>query len=567
MLIMLVFLLIFVPVCWLYGRGLIRLAGKIAGLEGDEVNLTLTLLAGFVALTSVASMLSLFLSLDLWVLLILIIGAGLILFLEWKNGGLRTSLEKIMTFSLPWLVVFLLMLAGLSIIENATHRPINPDTGIYHAQAIRWMETYPTVPGLGNLHSRFAYNSAWLVLNAAFSLAFLGLQSFRFVPAVLFLVAAYEFSRGASAWLQGNPAPANILRTLLLPVSFYVLGSQTSSPGTDLPVVLILWVLAVNAIERAGEKQTNLRVEDLILVLSAVYLLTVKLSAAPILLLAAWVMLRFTRSWRDWFTIAGLSFLILVPWLARNVILSGYLIYPFPAIDLFIFDWKIPLDTARSEQQIILAWARNPGEDASLVLSMPVTEWLLAWFAELTRNQKVMVLAAGLSPLLILAEWAWFRFKVRQKFIVPAGVFEIYILILAGGLYWLFSAPDLRFGYGFVVLLFVFPMVLPLYVLDNRLGPLDGIFRFAVVAVLVLYQTFFLLRSVEWHSIEDRILLPINYPHHASEPCNLENAVVLCANEISYTQCWYNPFPCIPKPVEGVYLRGVDWRSGFRMNP
>jgi len=30
--------------------------------------------------------------------------------------------------------------------------PLSYDTGLYHAQNIRWIETYPLVPGLGNLH-------------------------------------------------------------------------------------------------------------------------------------------------------------------------------------------------------------------------------------------------------------------------------------------------------------------------------------------------------------------------------------------------------------------------------
>ena len=40
------------------------------------------------------------------------------------------------------------------------------DTGIYHAQAIRWYEEYGLVKGLGNLQQHFAYNSAYLAYAA-----------------------------------------------------------------------------------------------------------------------------------------------------------------------------------------------------------------------------------------------------------------------------------------------------------------------------------------------------------------------------------------------------------------
>lgn len=34
---------------------------------------------------------------------------------------------------------------------------------------------------------------------------------------------------------------------------------------------------------------------------------------------------------------------VLAPWLVRNVLISGWLIYPFAAIDLFSVDWKFLL--------------------------------------------------------------------------------------------------------------------------------------------------------------------------------------------------------------------------------
>lgn len=60
------------------------------------------------------------------------------------------------------------------------------------------------------------------------------------------------------------------------------------------------------------------------------------------------------------------------------------------------------------------------------------------------------------------------------------------------------------------------------------------------------------------------LLLAPDYPLHATFPCSLENGMVLCAGEESYTQCYYQPFPCIPKPIEGVEMRGTDWGDGFR---
>src|SRR5215471_855790 len=43
------------------------------------------------------------------------------------------------------------------------------DTGLYGAQAVRWIMTYPAVPGLANLHGRLGFNSSAFLCVAALS--------------------------------------------------------------------------------------------------------------------------------------------------------------------------------------------------------------------------------------------------------------------------------------------------------------------------------------------------------------------------------------------------------------
>jgi len=41
------------------------------------------------------------------------------------------------------------------------------DTGLYGAPAVRWIQTFPAVPGLANLHGRFGFNSSAFLCIAA----------------------------------------------------------------------------------------------------------------------------------------------------------------------------------------------------------------------------------------------------------------------------------------------------------------------------------------------------------------------------------------------------------------
>ncbi|MBC7239454.1 MAG: hypothetical protein H5T71_05085, partial [Chloroflexi bacterium] len=58
----------------------------------------------------------------------------------------------------------LVILAGLCIPLSrwALYQGIPYDDGLYHLQTIRWLRSYPLPPGLGNLHGRLAFNSAYL---------------------------------------------------------------------------------------------------------------------------------------------------------------------------------------------------------------------------------------------------------------------------------------------------------------------------------------------------------------------------------------------------------------------
>ena len=81
-----------------------------------------------------------------------------------------------------FLLEVILSILGIVTISFCTSRGyIHYDTSLYHAQSIRWIEEYGTVVGLGNLHNRFAYNSAAFPRTAFFSMSLLGPQSLHIV--------------------------------------------------------------------------------------------------------------------------------------------------------------------------------------------------------------------------------------------------------------------------------------------------------------------------------------------------------------------------------------------------
>lgn len=95
-----------------------------------------------------------------------------------------------------------LLYAGLTLLfaYGSSRGYMHYDTGLYHAQAIRWIEEYGVVPGLANLHSRFGYNSASFALSAFFSETWLIGRPMHCVAGFFALLCACKCAAGLMAF-------------------------------------------------------------------------------------------------------------------------------------------------------------------------------------------------------------------------------------------------------------------------------------------------------------------------------------------------------------------------------
>jgi hypothetical protein len=553
---------------YIYGIALTDFFRKYFDLNDDASNsISIVLLTGLCGITVLATALSIIIKTG-WLALLVVLVIGI--FFCWKTWRRQGYILSAKYSSLPWWMLILFSLVFLTTLEIATHAPSNPDTGIYHAQAIRWIETYPAVPGLGNLHSRFAFNSNWLVVNALFSFSFLGIQSLHLLPGFFLMTVMIYFFEGVRNLFKVEITFSNILKVLLIPFTFYTIGSQSSSPGTDFPAELLVWVtfaLMLESIERNPKIQKNsLDLKEISVFIFSIFLITIKLSTIPVLLLGGFVFItQVIKNRKDAGKLMLLAFIILAPWFARNLILSGYWIYPVPAIAKLSpnWDWKIPLDNVVQETRGIKAWARIPRADAEQVLAMPLKNWIREWFENLTPNRKLMVLGSLFSPIIFTIS-AWI--SLRKKTFL--GIFYTFIFSSSyiGVFFWFYTAPDIRFGYGFLLLSILLAGI-PLIKSLLELKSFQKIFLFGIVLVLVLYQGVTFYRSIEFHSLSSRLLFPADYGQLPSVPCEIHGYQLWCAK--LYDSCWYDPFPCIPpgSASSEVELRGTSLEEGFRPVP
>ena len=138
-----------------------------------------------------------------------------------------------------------------------------------------------------------------------------------------------------------------------------------------------------------------------------------------------------------------------LPYLIRNVVISGWLVYPFTQIDLFSVIWKIPKGVADYDAREIQVWGR--GYTDVTRFEMPVRKWLPGWFQGLAGSDRLFVTAAVISVFLLLLYAAGMAFRWwhrRWDLLLVQGT------VAASFLFWLCTSPLIRYGCVWVYLTF-----------------------------------------------------------------------------------------------------------------
>ena len=290
----------------------------------------------------------------------------------------------------------------------------------------------------------------------------------------------------------------------------------------------------------------------------SVYLVTLKLSAMPLILLCLYPLYGFakTRKWKSMIFMLVTGTLVISPFFARNIIQSGYLLYPFPALDLFKVDWKIPAEKAAYESKEIMAWGRGMTEAEQYDFGFSI--WIHRWWQVLESEYKLFVLI-DLSA--IIFDIFVFVGKIREKK-ADVRMFLITVIVIAWT-YWFFTAPIVRYGMPFMILV---PAVSMMFADKGVRACFAGLTGLFVAAFL-----FQLIPSFDTYNC--KIMYPEDYPLNEG----VENEITSASGEtfIIYTPVKgadlpdypiYHQFPAVPlkRNIKEAEMRGNDFSDGFR---
>lgn len=276
---------------------------------------------------------------------------------------------------LKTLPTVLTLLAGFWLASHASLPPEHFDTGLYLHSAVQWTTEYPVVKGLGNLHGRLAFNSAFLLYAAMLDPFANGLRS----PAnglLLFVLLTWCIHQATHLRRPPHGRSTDLAclfsAFLLGPTLARALGADIFGLSTDLASFVLTAVLSIQLLPfltgNVSERERLFR--WLVLCVTAAATVAVKLSAAAFALVVLAIACFAQRRARNIFLPLASGLVFGIPWILRNVFLSGYLVYPggWGAVNV---DWKIPHVLVLEHTNWIYAWGRQMGAH----WSVPLADW------------------------------------------------------------------------------------------------------------------------------------------------------------------------------------------------
>lgn len=520
------------------------------------------IVAGLVVATVYAQIFSLFAKVGLLSnLLLLLFCVGIVITKRRALSELIKMQRQIMSF--PKVLGFVTLTIVMAYFTSAGTSFY--DTPLYHAQSIRWIEEYGIVPGLGNLHCRLGYNSASFSLSALYSFSFLGIQSFHCVPGFIALLLVTAGSKAFQILIprKRDNGDSNRYSNRNLPqlsdlvgltAIYYVstIVDEMISPASDYFVVMIIFYLVLQWTILLEQKEMS-PIPYGLLCLLAVYGVTVKLSVLLIVLLVVKpaVMLIKEKKWKVISLYIFLGLFIAAPYLIRNVIISGWLLYPSTTINLFLVDWKVPEGIANYDFKEIQVWGR--GSTDVLEYGQPITEWFSHWIS----NQRMVVkllLVAGISTFFWLPIKAVYVFVKKKWSLLDELHLELVIMMAFA--FWLFTAPLFRYG---VVLVCLAPLI-PYGKIGLRIVRIKQLY-ILLFAGFLLWKTVGLGKlAVDTHK-DGYLFLQEDYENFETTTYDVDGISIYIPVEGDRTG--YEAFPSAQKE-ENIELRGEDLSSGFR---
>ena len=425
------------------------------------------------------------------------------------------------------------------------------DTGLYHLQAVKWIEAHRAVVGLGNLHMRFGYNNS-VHLFAAFTDVFWQGMAVHLATSFLELAVISQCFVEIFSARTPRTRVRQIFCLIALPFFLGLLWTfDISSLSTDLPLAALSFVIVLELISLP--RKGLLPIAWLIAI--AAVALTTKLGGAPAFVVVAVLALWNLRgvSGRVRVVVLALPALVLAGWVIRGIVTSGWLLYP--VFGHLPVSWAVTPARAADDLGNIQSWGRMFGKTPEELSGHGAWFWFSPWLEkfQVTREFVLMIVAAALA--------AWRAVHGGSSIVRRAG--ERAALAACGLtlVQWFVGAPQLRYG-AYAFWLLAAALIAPQLAPAMRAASTRSLVLIGSLAFINWGGGFAFRASTTSPLVWGRLPAP---KHIATTGTHTPGDEVEVPD--SGDQCFDAPLPCTPYPGTQTMRDPNDRGAGYAPSP
>lgn len=384
--------------------------------------------------------------------------------------------------SLDKTLKILLGLIALLIVAQCASIPFIIDNESYYIQTIKWINEYGFVKGLGNLHIYLGQTSGWHVLQSAFNLSFIYPNFNDLSGFCLLLGNIFSIQKLDNYFKTKNKTDLVIG---LFPLSNILLFQFISAPSPDLPIYVFTFIICSFFLDNYRKISSETFNWISILVLFSLYIKTtsIALSLIPILILF--------QNYKNLkiYKITGLALVILFLFIAKNLIITGYPLFPITKNFGLTFDYQIPEKIAAYYYDLTKHFGYSLSKSKFQEMSFP--EIFMHWLNLPKLHgffNKIIIVLIILSPIVI------YKFYNKAKFWVLYAVMVLQFILL------FMSSPQYRFFMNFIL---IFSFLLLSLILNKKQIILISFSAFTLLLTILVFTPLnFSLLTKNKHTLE-----------------------------------------------------------------
>lgn len=238
---------------------------------------------------------------------------------------------KSYSFSLKILLAF----SSLLILAQSATLPFIIDNESYYIQTIKWLNEYGFVKGLANLHLFFGQTSGWHISQSVYSFSFLYDRFNDLNGFCMLLLNSFAFQALDTYYRKGNRLD---LVFGLLPLTYAFLFQFISSPSPDFPIYVFAFLIFSTYVQNGVHKDSFIFISIL-----ALFAFFIKITAVILLLFPLILLIRnFKVLKRTVVPLMIIAFGILILFVLKNTMLTGYPLFPLLCFRLGELDYAVP---------------------------------------------------------------------------------------------------------------------------------------------------------------------------------------------------------------------------------